>query len=218
MLDRVLNIKTGIGIRGEERAASYEKFVSTPAMKEAFGKDSIIFSPAALYLAKLNWQLREINYPTKDKVFLDFYIGDFHFQIEIDFLIFYSRNRQTLHISRIKKPVDKRKRYSTFLSVRKDKLRLMEEYLEADLEGIKILFDRIIDFDTNNRLAENTTQDNQRLLAGIETRLYSDLQYIFAAIFTFIDKLGKFNVIKNHKFSDEVSEQVIIENIKVADV
>lgn len=218
MLDRVLNIKTRMGVRSEERAASYEKFAANPAMKDAFGKDSIIFSPAALYLAKLNWQLREINYPSKDKIFLDFYISDFHFQIEIDFLVFYSKERQTIHISRIKKPRDKRKRYSAFLSVKKDKMRFMEDYMETDLDGIKILFDRIIDLEARDRLVIGNRGASRNLISGIETRLFSDLQYIFAAIFTFIDKLAKFNVIKKHKFSGDTSEPVIIETIKVADV
>lgn len=212
MLDKVENIQTGSGFRGGNKKNPYTEVFKKNEALELADKDALVFSPAALYLSKLLWLLHEIDYPGTDRIFIDFSINHLRFQTEIDFLSFYSKGSHTINLSKILSKNNSRKKYNILLRVQKNRLYLIEDYKAIDFKGLDNLVNKISDLLDSELINENP-QLYKSLIKPLQSELYTELQYIFAALFTFINKLGKFNVIKNYKFTDDSSESVIIEKI-----
>lgn len=216
MLDRVENINSDPSNRNNRRT-SYERFIKKPIIQEIFGNDSMVFSPAAIFLAKLNWHLREISYPSADKIFVDFFIDNLHFQTEIDLLVFYNKNRQTINIAKYSTGKSQNKHYSVFLDFYKNNVILSDDYEKKEFKALNLFFQRIEEMDVNKRLV-NESYIYKLILGNNIYQIHDEIRYIFNSLFTFIWKLGKFGTIKNYKFQDDYLEVIQIEEIKVKDV
>lgn len=69
MLEKIVNINSNNPYGGgKKRSGNFEKFLNKPHLEKELGRDSISFSPGVIYLSRINWQLKEINYHGDEKV------------------------------------------------------------------------------------------------------------------------------------------------------
>ena len=214
MLDKVVNINANKPYADRRTAArTYEKFIGEPHVRELFPKDSIVFSPAAVFLSKLNWFVKEVKFTKDNKVNLVFYISEFEFQTTIDFVGFYNNLRQEFKIIK-RNPGDYRDSLLTAtLSLKKQELTFDESIDTYRLTGVKNLFSRINNVNLGTDLQRTDSYALNGLLDGIKEELVYEMEQIQRAVYTFIQKFDKFKFHENYIFEDDGSDKLIIERI-----
>lgn len=216
MLDRIQNInysKPYGGEGGSSRSSDFEKYLTKPFVSSAIGKDSIIFSPAALYLARLNWHLHEIEYKSSDKILIDIFISDYEFISEFDFSDFYTEPFQLFNI--IRKTSFGHKSYETKAKIlyKKDQLSVDKELGSNSLYAIEEMFSRIGQLKLSDNSKKLDAFFLSELVSDIERNLANEFKHVLNQMHTFLTKLDKFYLKDEFKFKDSVSELVIIEDI-----
>lgn len=213
MLDRVENINNNPGFNKRSKN-SYEKFIKKPYIQDLFGNDTMVFSPAAIYLSKLNWHLKEIQYPADEKIFISFYIDDFQFQIEIDFLTFYHKTKQSVSISKLMDSKEGKNIVSIFLEFKKQNYNSNEESQMFDLKNINDIFFRVNDLFNAGKFSQDKLL-YKIILGNFNKEFYQEISLIFNSVLTFIDKMGKINVNKLYKYPEINEELINIEQIRI---
>lgn len=209
MLDKIININTDVRLQSEDKSSRYNRFGKKKGNSQVPEKDSLVFSPAASYLSELDWELHHLDYPAEDKVSLEFVIDDFLFRMIIDFSNYWTTLSQSIYISHQMK----RKNISIIMSLAKRKLWFIEHYQHIKFTGIESLFERIFELSDENNEVDDLKLEEE--LIELEIKLNSEMQYILASVFTFLDKLGKFKIIKKFQFNNNSKELVKIEKVKV---
>jgi len=216
VLEKILNINPNGSYKGKKKTSSRTEF---PLHYNVSGKhsikDTITFSPAALFLAHINWELKEIQYPSSENVFLKFIIAGIEFFVEINLNELYSNIMQQFSILNVHRSKIKEKAVLVKLSVAKDKVVIMENPIKFEIPFINQLYDRILDLDLHSALTNEDDIMMKNLTDGIKEQLLEEFQNILYGVYTFLDKLGKFNLVKNYLFEHEVNDPLIIERITV---
>ncbi len=214
MLEKVINIDVTQPYADKRKsAATYEKFIRQTQIAEFFPKDSIAFSPAAVYLSKLNWFAKEVRFTNDNKVFLILIISDFEFRTYIDFPNFYRNLRQVYYVTKITKDNYKDTVLSAQVSFKKEKIKLDEVIENFRLTGLRNLFARIGTLNTGTILTIEESYTLNGLLDGIRDEIWSELEKIQNAVYTFIQKFDKFKFNENHIFEYDGYEPIILERI-----
>ena len=76
-----------------------------------------------------------------------------------------------------------------------------------------MLLERVGNLHLDGEIGENDTFVLDNLMEGIEEQINEDFKNIMNSIYTFIDKLNKFNLINGYKFESDDSPHIIIEKI-----
>jgi hypothetical protein len=214
MLEKITNIDTKTVISDKRRAAAtYEKFIKKSQMADFFPKDSIAFSPAAIFLSQLNWFAKEVRFSSDNVVFLTFVISDLEFKTSIDFKNFYKDLRQTYLISQKKSDNYKDTLITAQISYKKEKIKFNEVIENYRLTGLKNLFSRIDKFSYGTKLSVNESYTLNELMDGIKEEILYELEKIQNAIYTFIQKFDKFKFNENYIFEYDGYQPVILERI-----
>jgi len=209
MLDKIININTDVRLRSDDKSSRNNRYGKKKGAPQMAEKDSLLFSPAALYLAELDWELHNLDYPAENCVSLEFVINNLLFRIKIDFSNYFVTPEQVIFISYQIKD----KKISLFTLLAKRKLWFIDHYKPIELKGLEQLFEIMYNStDENNQVNSFAVE---KVLVELETKLNSELQYILASVFTFLDKLGKFKIIKNFRFNNNSAELVKIEKVIV---
>lgn len=214
MLDKIINIDTNT-LYSEKKnpTAAYEKFIRQPQMAEFFPKDSIAFSPAAVYLSKLNWFAKEVRFAKDNKVFLVLVISDFELKTIIDLKNFYKELRQVYYISRRIPDNYKDTIINAQISYKKEKVKFNEVIENYRLTGLRNLFFRIDSFSYGTKLSIEESYTLNELLDGIKDEIWNELEKIQNAVYTFIQKFDKFKFNENHIFEYDGYQPIILERI-----
>lgn len=214
MLDKIVNIEANKPYGDRNRTVStYEKFIAQAQVKEHFPKDSLAFSPAAVYLSKLNWFAKEIRFTNDNKIFLVLVISDFEFRTVVDLNNFYKNLRQVFFITKYFPDNYRNSIISAQISVKKNKINLNEKIENYRLTGLKNLFNKVNSFSNGTKLTIEESYTLNGLLDGIKEEILAEFEKILNAIYTFIQKFDKFKFNENHIFGYDGLEPVIIERI-----
>lgn len=217
MLEKIINIKPAVSYQGGKKSysSSYEKFLNKPFARNAFGADSLAFSPAAVFLSKIDWRLKEIDISENEKLKINFYIENIEFETNIDFSEIENLSERKYLVSKNLENTDEKKRAEFIILLKKDKIALTENYLNDELNGINNFLQRIFISDFSFTLTSNDGYLINDLLSGIEDKLREEFNNIDSALFTFLNKLEKFPPIKNINFEEGTFEPMKVEKIKI---
>ena len=84
MLEQIVNISAGSDFKKSRNTKGYVRILNKGSFNKFVFNDTFVFSPAAQYLSRLNWQLKEIHVFPNEKVFLSFVTSNFEFHITLD--------------------------------------------------------------------------------------------------------------------------------------
>lgn len=214
MLDRIINIKTDLNYKGSKYSGPATKYRNVLPGKMSIN-DTISFSPAVHYLARINWRLKEIIGRGKETVKIIFLVGEFEFQAEIDLVRFNSQSRQFFDIIKnIQNAKNKEERIILTVSVGKDNYSLRDDIQVLELNGLRKLFQRIAYLEVANEISKFDSIALKDLMDEINFNIIREFEYINTAFFTLVEKLIPEKSLQGHKFEEQV-EPVIIEKIKV---
>ncbi|MAT57493.1 MAG: hypothetical protein CMF23_05925 [Ignavibacteriae bacterium] len=215
MLGKIANINPDGKYTKAKRYGNYENFLQKSFDSNFFPRDSIVFSSAAVFLSKIGWYLNEVKNHSKDKIHLNFIIDEIEFSADIDLVGFTVSSRQLLGM--IKKSASSQKVIKTFVKVSVRKLFYLEdEIMIREMSGIKKLFEKIDQLKMEGNFDKYDSFAFNNLLDGIQSEVEEDFIFILSGLYTFIEKLKKYESMKSYKFIDDKKSAVIIENIVTA--
>ncbi|MGE5497608.1 MAG: hypothetical protein ACM3Q2_06050, partial [Syntrophothermus sp.] len=214
MLNRIINIKNDVGLGSRPRAGNLRSAKTAYGHNGSAGNDSISFSPAVSFLARIGWHLKEINYSGKEKLQLTFEIGEFEFRAEIDFLKYNSEPRQMFEIIYSMAGSTNRQRLALTVTVKKEEIHPEKEIEQMELVTLKKLFGRIAFLEIKNELSRKDSRLISDLMDEINFQIVREFEYINRAFIALVDKLLPGSILRHRKF-EEAGEPVIIEKIKV---
>ncbi len=213
MLDKIINIKTDLNLSRNGNPFIHGKTYNKTADGRFVPYDSIIFSPAAQYLAKVNWKLKEIHQISKSKVKVNFLYSGFEFQTEIDYHKLFSLSREFFRVMKDTTNDYEGNKSLIVLSVKKNKIIYMNNPKIVSLNYLNVLFERIEGLDIKDELNKYDCYALGEILNDLTEGINKEFQYIISVLYTFIEKLNNFQTNQNYQFKSNDEEAVIIEKI-----
>lgn len=216
MLDKIINIKPGLLLnKGDGSYSGLNKFFHGGHLNQLIVHDSIRFSPAAHYISKINWQLKELSFSGNEKLSVGFSTGGFEFHTEIDFLKFYINSRLFYDITYVMMVQGINSKTTLRLSVKKDNQFPQEDLQIMNLLGLKSVFGRISALEMAGEINRSDSVVLGELMDGIRDNLAREFEYINTVLFTLIDKIFPDKLSGRLIFPDDNTEPVTIEKIAV---
>ncbi|HEX2865807.1 MAG TPA: hypothetical protein VHO03_02135 [Ignavibacteriales bacterium] len=223
MLDKIVNIKNTLPYLKEKdvynslEKANLERILAgTVKTAQAGAKDSIRFSPAAHYLARINWRLKDLAIDQDGgKLFIALSAGGYDIHTELDFLNFHITARQFYEITSISPAGNKTALVRLRISAAKKSKFTQDEKIMAGFPGLDELIGRIYSLELTGEIDKYYSPALKELMDGIKETLIGEFDYINAALFTLVDRIAPGKMATNYVFNDENSEPIIIEKIKV---
>ncbi|MBU2492226.1 MAG: hypothetical protein KJ571_06330 [Bacteroidetes bacterium] len=212
MLEKIANINSNSPYNGgKKKSGNFEKFLHRPNIEREMGKDSISLSPGALYLSRINWQLKEISYHGDEKVLVEFIIDGFDFNTEIDFVNFYTNSRQKFKVSAKNIEDLGSKKALIVFDVHKGQIMLEDERHLEELTALKKIFEKI-----SSSISEyDVNFDYNNFIEGLKDELTLEFQIITNHLYTFINKLGKYNIVNEFVFNGGSENPIRIQKVTV---
>ena len=210
MLEKIVNINSNNPYGGsKKKSGNFEKFLNKRNIEKEFGRDSISLSPGAIYLSRINWQLKEINYQGDEKVVVEFIIDGFDIFAEVDFVNFYTNSWQKFKV--VKKHSDswENKKSLIVFDVHKGQIMLEDDRRLVELSALKKIFEKI----SNSVSDDGSDIYYGRLIESLKEELTLEFQIITNHLYTFINKLRKYNIVNEFVFNIEHEEPVRIERV-----
>jgi hypothetical protein len=217
MLDRILNINPQDKYKSGIKVPSVNPYVVNRYDEEKQNrKDSVLFSPLAKLLSKINWKILNIEYPTNDEILFNFLVNDLEFITLIDFNEIYSEQYQQFTIYRTIESFGKNVQYEVKLKVEKGDIGIINKADPITTEGISTIFDRI------KQASPSYGKISQPIILkefvnGIQNEVYEELNYILKVIFTFISTRNTNRIksqinLKSQKNIPIIMQKVVINN------
>ncbi|OGU37439.1 MAG: hypothetical protein A2068_00370 [Ignavibacteria bacterium GWB2_35_6b] len=209
MLEKIANINSNNPYGGgKKKSGNFEKFLSKPHIEKEFGRDSISLSPGAIYLSRINWQLKEIN-QGDEKVVVEFIIDGFDIFAEVDFVNFYTNSRQKFKVAT--KQVDswENKKSLIVFDVHKGQIMLEDDRRLVELGALKKIYEKI----SNSFSGGGSDINYTSIIESLKDELTLEFQIITNHLYTFINKLGKYNIVNEFVFNREHEEPIRIERV-----
>ena len=212
MLEKITNINANNPYNGgKKKSGNFEKFLGKPRTAKEPGKDSISLSPGAIYLSRINWQLKEISYHGDEKVLVEFIIDGFDIYAEVDFLNFYTNSKQKFKVSQKHIESWDTNKALIIFDVHKGQIMLEDDRRIEELTALKRIFEKISysvsEFDSNSNY--------DHFIDSLKDDLKLEFQIITNHLYTFINKLGKYNIVNEFVFKSENDDPVRIEKVMV---
>ena len=217
MLDRILNINPQDKYKSGIKVPSVNPYVVNRYDEEKQNrKDSVLFSPLAKLLSKINWKILNIEYPTNDEILFNFLVNDLEFITLIDFNEIYSEQYQQFTIYRTIESFGKNVQYEVKLKVEKGDIGIINKADPITTESISTIFDRI------KQASHSYGKISQPIILkefvnGIQNEVYEELNYILKVIFTFISTRNTNRIksqinLKSQKNIPIIMQKVVINN------
>ncbi len=214
MLDKIENINPNSPYSGGNKPTqgSDKGFHKEFEQRMSF-QDRIRFSPAAYYLTKINWQIKELLYKANEKVYIAFSASNFEFETETDFHTFYTERRQNFLITQLLETDEGQKKYSFRISVKKKIITLNEEADVNHLPYLNEMFKKALRLDITDYEYKPESVYIEELLTGLSVNLEKEFDYILSTLYTLLYKLKNFKLADNYRFEEDKEETIIIEKI-----
>jgi hypothetical protein len=213
MLEHIANITPGSDYKKPRNAKGFEKVLNKGSFNKTVFNDTFVFSPAAQFLSKLNWQLKEIHVFPNEKVFLSFITANFEFHITLDL----SKVRYLDYINYTviceREYLSKQRKLLLNLSIGIEKITYTEKIQENDFSVLEDLIGKMLPMTEKNELAKLSETELNRLLEGLEDGLKDEFGYLNTLLFTLIQKITNITYTLNN--SDKNPDAPLIKLEKV---
>ena len=97
--------------------------------------------------------------------------------------------------------------------VQKPGIRLFEKFPPFSIPGISLVFKRIEKMNIKSEFYKYESLALHSLLDGLEQQIYEDFTKIFFVIYSFIDKLGKYDLNHMYVFPKNNMNNILIEKV-----
>lgn len=146
------------------------------------------------YLRSINWILKDLSYPSSDKVQLRFFFSIFEFRTEIEFSRFFDESRQLYTVIGETRRGTDRIRSLVQLSMKKSIVDMHKKYFPPKLDSMTTLFENIVSLGIFSEVkGANSVMLRELSRENIDEELVIDMRKITLAVFRLIEKMGKLN-------------------------
>ncbi len=217
MLDPILNINPNERYKSGSKSQQNFYSIQKNTEEKNHPRDSALFSPLARLLSKINWQIINVSYPTRDQIRLNFLKDDLEFLTLIDFNTLYTENYHEFLISKKGIIQDKDFEYKVGLKVQKETITTLDKIIPLEIENIQELFSRILYLDYAENEENNYTDQLlfSELLFEVEDQINSELNLILTAIYTFISIQQKSKIRNNFTLNTDQNNPIIIQRVSI---
>jgi len=217
MLDPILNINPNERYKSGSKSQQHFYSIQKNTEEKNHTRDSALFSPLAKLLSKINWQIINISYPSRDQIRLNFLKDNLEFLTLIDFNTLYKEQYHKFFIS--KKEIIENKVFEAKveLKVQKETITTLDKIIPLEIENIQELFSRILYLDYSQN-EENNYADPQlfsQLLFEVEDQIHEELNLILTAIYTFISIQQKSKIRNNITLNTYQNNPIIIQRVSI---
>jgi len=175
MLERILNINPQDKYKSGVKIATHTYAVNRNDDERHNSKDSALFSPLAKLLAKINWRILNIEYPSDNEILFSFLVNDFEFSISINLNDLYENAYQEVTIFNINENNGKKIGKKFILKVKKEKISILTKSEPIITDSIELIFDRL----KVNKKKNYSSSDSvflKSLIFGLEGKLHQELK------------------------------------------
>jgi len=189
MLERVLNINSGFGLReNQNRPTGFDKYFQTSVETHSAIHDSINISPAAVLLQKIKWKLLQLKTVSKDKIAVRFACDEIEFLTEIDMNLNLHFWRQVFNAYDYfvfdRKKIKCSLQYSISPNQQIDK----NEFELMELRSLKQFFEKAVTDSSHHELPFSAIPEIG-WYEGSQARLEYELINVFHGVILLVDKL-----------------------------
>jgi len=218
MLDRILNINPQEKYKsGSKVNASHLYAVNRHDQNKNNSKDSVLFSPLAKLMSKINWRILSIEYPSNDEMLFHFLVDEFEFITAINFTEIYSDSYHEFSIFHAGKSTKKKLEYEIKLKAEKHEISLLEKPIPIKVENISLLFDRVLEMEIQKNYNIIETHILDGLVDGIRHSLNEELNYILTVIYTFISTKHRSRIKNNFILKTQKNIPIIMQKVAIID-
>jgi hypothetical protein len=189
MLEQIINITPGSDFKKTRNTKGFVRIKNKGSFNKLVFNDTFVFSPAAQYLSKLNWQLKEIHVFPNEKVFLSFVTSNFEFHITLDL-------SKVSYLDYINYTVICEREYGfklrkllLNLSVGIEEILYSEKIMPIEFGSLETLIGRMLPFTVDNELVKMREAELFRFVEGLEEGLKEEFGYLNVLLFTLIYKI-----------------------------
>ncbi len=189
MLEQIENISPGSDYKKTRNGKNFVRVKNKSSFNKSVFNDTFVYSPAAKFLSKLDWQMKEMHVFPNEKVFISFTTANFEFHITLDLSKVNYLEKINYTIIAVREHQEKKRKLLINLSIRIDKIAYTEEIKPAEFNLLETLLLRILTLDENNTLENLSEYKLNSLLDELEEGLNAEFDYINTLIFTLIHKI-----------------------------
>ena len=217
MLDPILNISPNERYKSGSKSQLNFYSIHKNTEEKNHQKDSALFSPLARLLSKINWQIINVSYPSKNQVKLNFLKDDLEFLTIIDFNTLYTEPYHEFLISKKEITANKNISFKLKLKVQKETVTTFNKIIPLEIDSIQELFNRIsqLEFNENSEINYTNPLIFSGLLLDVEEQIHFELNSILTAIYTFISIQQKNKIRNNFTLNTSQNNPIIIQRVSI---
>ena len=171
MLDRILNINPQDKYKSGVKIANHPHAVNRHDQEKNNSKDSVLISPLARLLSKINWEILKIEYPSNDEIMLNFLVNEIEFLTIINLNEIYESTFQQFSISKQFSRNSVKMLTEVNLQSKKDAISLINRPDPIVTENIEYMISKIGDFAKHKKYYTSEKIVLNNFILGIERNI-----------------------------------------------
>jgi|GEM_PF-1497137 len=213
MLEHIVNITPGSDYKKPRNTKGYVRVLNKGSFNKNIFNDTFVFSPAAQFLSKLDWQFKEIHIFPNEKVFLSFVTNDFEFHITLDLTSVSYLEYINYTVICEREYNSKQKKFLLNLSVGVDEIKYSEDIYPVKFSNLDVLIGRILELSENREPSQLDDAELGKLIEGLEPDLKNEFGKLNTLLFTLIKKIT--NIAYTLNISDKNPENPLVKLEKI---
>lgn len=188
MLAKILNITPNSGFKSSSKSPELMKYIRGNNSAYFSVNDSVDFSPAIQFLARIEWQLKELSKTVNEKLLITFCISNLEFRVVIDLATLNRISFITYEIHRAKTGNINEKVLLVLTSILSD-LTYEENDVLIQPNTLNKLFDRFEQLNLTDELSGVDTSTLAYIADDLTSYLQTEFDYINKLLLVFVEKL-----------------------------
>lgn len=213
MLEQIINITPGSDFKRTRNTKGFVRIKNKGSFNKFVFNDTFVFSPAAQYLSRLNWQLKEIHVFPNEKVFLSFITSNFEFHITLDLSKVSYSDYINYTVICEREYAGKPRKLLLNLSIGLEEIKYTEKIRPIEFGALEALIGRMLPYAASNELVKLTELELMRFADGLENGLKDEFGYLNILLFTLIYKITNISYSLNNEERNPEAPLIRIEKV-----